>query len=158
MLGYHPQVILAGRRINDGMGKFIAEQTVKRMIAARLLGQGRERDRPRPHVQGELPRHCATARSSTSSASCSPTASNVIVHDPIADPREAEHEYGVRLASWEELPRAAAIVAAVSHSVFAQRPLDQLLEKLDPRGIYMDVKCQADAARLRERGIEVWRL
>ena len=43
MLGYHPQVILAGRRINDGMGKFVAEQTVKQLIQARLAGEGRAR-------------------------------------------------------------------------------------------------------------------
>ena len=53
-LGYHPQVILAGRRINDGMGKYVAEQTVKHMIQAGVPGQGRRRDRARTHVQGKL--------------------------------------------------------------------------------------------------------
>ena len=62
MLGYHPQVILAGRRINDGMGKYIAEQTVKQMIARRPQRQGRARQRARPDVQGELPRHPQLAR------------------------------------------------------------------------------------------------
>ena len=56
MLGYHPQVILAGRRINDGMGKYVAEQTVKQMIACGQTVQGRRRHRARPDVQGELPR------------------------------------------------------------------------------------------------------
>jgi UDP-N-acetyl-D-galactosamine dehydrogenase len=56
MLGYHPQVILAGRRINDGMGKFIAEQTVKHMIAAGSSHQGRQGQRARPDLQGKLRR------------------------------------------------------------------------------------------------------
>ena len=62
MLGYHPQVILAGRRINDGMGKFIAEQTVKQMIQSGSHGEGRARHRARPHVQGKLPGHPQFAR------------------------------------------------------------------------------------------------
>ena len=156
-IGYHPQVILSGRRINDGMGKFIAEQTVKRMIL-----RGFSVNQENVIVLGlTFKENCPDTRNSRVVdviRELQSFGANVIVHDPIADPREAEHEYGVRLTSWEELPRAAAIVAAVSHSVFAQRSLDQLLEKLDPRGIYMDVKSQADAARLRERGIEVWRL
>jgi hypothetical protein len=55
MLGYHPQVILAGRRINDGMGKFIAEQTIKHMIAAGSH-QGRQGQRAGPDLQGKLRR------------------------------------------------------------------------------------------------------
>jgi UDP-N-acetyl-D-galactosamine dehydrogenase len=82
----------------------------------------------------------------------------VYVHDPIACPKEAEHEYGIRLAKWEELPQAAAIVAAVAHDEYRNRPLDTLVSKLAPNGVYVDVKNRADAAALRDRGIEVWRL
>ena len=68
------------------------------------------------------------------------------------------HEYGVTLRSWDELPRAQAIVAAVAHDAFKRRPLDDYVGKLQPGGLYVDVKCQADAAQLRARGLEVWRL
>jgi len=82
----------------------------------------------------------------------------VFVHDPVADPREAEREYGIHLTPWEELPRAAALVAAVAHREFAQRPLEDIVAKIAPNGVYVDVKSQADAAALGELGIEVWRL
>ena len=82
----------------------------------------------------------------------------VFVHDPIACPKEAEHEYGIRLTPWEELPQAAALVAAVAHDEYRQRPLEALVSKLVPNGVYVDVKNQADAAALRARGIDVWRL
>jgi UDP-N-acetyl-D-galactosamine dehydrogenase len=82
----------------------------------------------------------------------------VHVHDPVADPDEARREYGIELKDWDALPRAQAIVAAVSHRVFKQRPVDDYVGKLEQGGLYMDVKCQADAAQLRARGLTVWRL
>ena len=82
----------------------------------------------------------------------------VHVHDPVADAAEARHEYGVELVPFDELPRAAAIVAAVAHREFRARPLDDFVGKLVPGGVYVDVKCQADAAALRARGVTVWRL
>jgi UDP-N-acetyl-D-galactosamine dehydrogenase len=83
---------------------------------------------------------------------------NVHVHDPIADPDEAMHEYDIALKSWDDMPRADAIVAAVAHRTFRACPLDVMLAKLAPNGVYVDVKCQANAAELRKRGVTVWRL
>jgi UDP-N-acetyl-D-galactosamine dehydrogenase len=68
------------------------------------------------------------------------------------------HEYGVTLTPWEELPRAHAVVAAVSHGEYKRRPVEDLIAKIAPNGLYMDVKCQADAAVLHAHGIRVWRL
>jgi UDP-N-acetyl-D-galactosamine dehydrogenase len=82
----------------------------------------------------------------------------VFVHDPMVDPVEAEREYGLRLTGWDDLPKAAAIVAAVSHKVFSRRGVEDFVGKLVPRGVYVDVKSRADADALRARGIEVWRL
>jgi UDP-N-acetyl-D-galactosamine dehydrogenase len=56
------------------------------------------------------------------------------------------------------MPRAEAIVAAVAHRAFRECPLDEMLAKLVPNGLYVDVKCQGDAAALRARGVSVWRL
>ncbi len=157
MLGYHPQVILAGRRINDGMGKFVAEQTVKQLIQAGsavkgadvvVLGLTFKEDCPDLRnsrvidVVRELESYGAT----------------VHVHDPVAQPEEAMHEYGVRLVSWDALPRAAAIVAAVAHREFKARPVEDFVAKLEPGGLLVDVKCQMAPDALRERGIRVWRL
>jgi UDP-N-acetyl-D-galactosamine dehydrogenase len=82
----------------------------------------------------------------------------VHVHDPVAESAEAEHEYGVKLVSWDNLPKANAIVAAVAHKEFAEQSLDQMLTKLSHGGVYVDVKCTADAQALKARGVNVWRL
>jgi UDP-N-acetyl-D-glucosamine/UDP-N-acetyl-D-galactosamine dehydrogenase len=83
---------------------------------------------------------------------------DVHVHDPVAAAGEALHEYGVTLASWDKLPRAHAVVLAVAHREFSARSIDDFIAKLEPGGLFVDVKCQADAASLRERGVSVWRL
>jgi UDP-N-acetyl-D-glucosamine/UDP-N-acetyl-D-galactosamine dehydrogenase len=82
----------------------------------------------------------------------------VHVHDPVAQPDEALHEYGIRLAAWDELPRASAIVAAVAHAPFRVRTIDDYASKLCADGLVVDVKCYLDAAALRNRGFGVWRL
>jgi UDP-N-acetyl-D-galactosamine dehydrogenase len=156
-LGYHPQVILAGRRINDGMGKYIAEQTVKHLIQA-----GRPVKGANVAVLGlTFKENVPDLRNSRVIDVVSELDSygmRVHVHDPVADPAEARHEYGIELASWDALPRVEALVAAVAHRELRARPVDDLCAKLAPGGLYVDVKCQADADALRARGINVWRL
>ncbi|HEX6707583.1 MAG TPA: nucleotide sugar dehydrogenase [Albitalea sp.] len=157
MLGYHPQVILAGRRINDGMGKYIAEQTVKCMINAGQPVKGGD-----VIVLGlTFKENCPDLRNSKVIDVIRELQSyglTVHVHDPVATASEARHEYGVDLVSWEDLPRAGAIVAAVAHKSLVSRPMDQLLAKLVPGGVYADVKCTADVQALEAQGVSVWRL
>jgi len=157
MLGYHPQVILAGRRINDGMGKYIAEQTVKHMIQAGCHVKGAQ-----VNVLGlTFKENCPDLRNSRVIDVIRELESfgvNVHVHDPVADSTEAMHEYGVTLTPWDELPRADAIVAAVAHREYRERPIEDFLAKMAVNGLYVDVKSQADAAQLRARGVQVWRL
>ena len=156
-LGYHPQVILAGRKINDGMGKYVAEQTIKRMIL-----RGFSVSKENVIVLGlTFKENCPDTRNSRVVdvvRELQSFGANVFVHDPVADPLEAEREYGIRLTEWDELPRAAAVVAAVAHQEFKQRSVGDLAAKIAPNGVYVDVKSQADAAALNARGIEVWRL
>ena len=156
-LGYHPQVILSGRKINDGMGKYVAEQTVKRMIL-----RGFSINKENIIVLGltfkENVPDTRNSRVVDVVRELESFGAKVIVHDPVACPKEAEHEYGIRLVDWEALPQAAAVVAAVAHDEFKNRPIDAILAKLAPNGVYVDVKNQADAAALRARGIDVWRL
>ncbi len=157
MLGYHPQVILAGRRINDGMGKYIADETVKHLIRSGVSVCG-------SHiiVLGlTFKENCPDLRNSRVIdvvRELESFGAIVHVHDPVADRDEAQHEYGVALESWEQLPRAEAIVAAVAHQEFRSRPLDDVVEKIAENGLYVDVKCHADADALRARGVAVWRL
>ena len=156
-LGYHPQVILAGRRINDGMGKYIAEQTVKQMIAGGS------------HVKGAkvvvlgltFKENCADVRNSKVVDIIHELASygvEVHVHDPEADAAEAAREYGVTLTAWDALPRADAVVAAVAHRGFLARSPADLAGRLVAGGSFIDVKSAFDAAALQQAGARVWRL
>lgn len=156
-LGYHPQVILAGRRINDGMGKYVAEQTVKQMIKAGFSVKGSN-----VSVLGlTFKENCPDLRNSKVVDVIRELQSygvTVHVHDPVALPEEAMHEYGIELVPWERLPTAHAIVAAVAHSQFGRRHVSDYVAKLSPGGVFVDVKSQADVAALRECGVAVWRL
>jgi UDP-N-acetyl-D-glucosamine/UDP-N-acetyl-D-galactosamine dehydrogenase len=157
MLGYHPQVILAGRRINDGMGKYIAEQTVKQLIQNGFSVKDAD-----VIVLGlTFKENCPDLRNSKVIDVIRELRSygvRVHIHDPVAEPAEAVHEYGVELTQWERLPKASAIVAAVAHKQYKDTPLDTMLAKLAPGGVYVDVKCQADQEALGKRGVNVWRL
>jgi UDP-N-acetyl-D-galactosamine dehydrogenase len=157
MIGYHPQVILAGRRINDGMAKFVAEKTVKSMIAAGFHVKG-----SKVNVIGlTFKENCPDLRNSKvadivyelQSYGC-----DVHVYDPVADADEAMHEYGIKLEKWEDLPRADAVVAAVGHKELLARPLGDLQSKLNENGCFIDVKAQFDKKALVEAGYTVWRL
>jgi UDP-N-acetyl-D-galactosamine dehydrogenase len=80
------------------------------------------------------------------------------VHDPYADPEQALHEYGVRLLAWDDLPRADAIVAAVSHQPLCALTVADFQHKLVDGGCFIDVKACYDAPALEAAGIRVWRL
>lgn len=157
MLGYIPQVILAGRRINDSMGKHIAEQTVKNMINAGSQVKG-----AKVNVLGlTFKENCPDLRNSKVIDIIHELQSygiDVQVHDPMAEAAEAKHEYGVTLRAWDELPQADAIVAAVAHKEFLARPMGDYLTKVKGGGCFIDVKCQFDPAAIKQSGLSLWRL
>ena len=157
MIGYHPQIILAGRRINDGMGKLIAEQTIKHMIR-----NGSKVRSSRVNVLGlTFKENCPDIRNTRVIDVIHELKSygvEVHVHDPVPDAGEARHEYGLELESWEALPRADALVVAVPHRQFLARPIADYLTKVVEQGCFIDVKSQFDIAALREAGLTVWRL
>jgi UDP-N-acetyl-D-galactosamine dehydrogenase len=157
MIGYHPQVILAGRRINDGMGKFIAEQTVKHMIQ-----NGSQVKGSHVNVLGlTFKENCPDIRNTRVIDVINELKSygvEVHVHDPVPDAGEARHEYGLELEAWDKLPRAGAIVVAVAHRQFVTRPVTDYLAKVVERGCFIDVKSQFDMTALQKAGLTVWRL
>jgi UDP-N-acetyl-D-galactosamine dehydrogenase len=157
MLGYHPQVILAGRRINDGMGKFIAEQTVKHMIQGGSPVKG-----AKVIVLGlTFKENCPDLRNSKVIDIINELKTygiDVIVHEPVGDAKEAHHEYGVTPVAWDKLPQADAIVAAVAHTEFLKRPLADFIGKVKKGGAFIDVKSQYDTQALKKAGLAVWRL
>jgi UDP-N-acetyl-D-galactosamine dehydrogenase len=157
MLGYHPEVITAGRRINDGMGKYIAEQTVKQMIANGSYVKG-----ARVNVLGlTFKEDCADLRNSKVGDVIRELRSygvEVCVYDPHADPVEAQHEYGVSLMQWADLPRADALILAVSHRELLKLGAEELSRKLIRGGVVIDVKAGLDAQQVRAAGLRLWRL
>jgi UDP-N-acetyl-D-galactosamine dehydrogenase len=157
MLGHHPQVILAGRRINDGMGKYIAEQTVKQLIEADLPVKGAD-----VVVLGlTFKEDCPDLRNSKVIdviRELQTYGVQVHVHDPVASTVDAENEYEVRLKSWAQLPKAQAIVAAVSHKEYKELTPAAIAEMTVPGGVFVDVKSIFDPLALAAAGLRVWRL
>ncbi|MDH4393711.1 MAG: nucleotide sugar dehydrogenase [Aquabacterium sp.] len=157
MIGYHPQVILAGRRINDSMGKFIAEQTIKKMIAAGSAIKG-----AKVNVLGlTFKENCGDLRNSKVIDIIRELESYgvaVFVTDAQAEADEALHEYGVELLPFDALPRADAIVAAVSHREYAALSVDAIGSKLVDGGAFIDVKAAFDAGAITGAGYRLWRL
>ena len=157
LAGYHPEVILAGRRINDNMGPYVARKAIQQMIH-----QGRNILGAKVNILGlTFKENCKDIRNSKvidvirelEEFGC-----EVFVHDPEADPDETLHEYGIKLRSWEELPAADALILAVAHKEFLARPADEIRTKIVRQGCLVQVKPAFDPAPFRREGIRVWRL
>jgi UDP-N-acetyl-D-glucosamine/UDP-N-acetyl-D-galactosamine dehydrogenase len=157
LVGYHPQVILAGRRINDGMGSHIARKAVQQMIHA-----GRNIKGARVNVLGltfkeDVP-DIRNSKVADILAELREFGVEAHVHDPLASSEDALHEYGVKLRSWEELPAADALILAVSHKRFLETPVHDYLKKVVRGGCIIDVRSVLDAQAFRREGLRVWRL
>lgn len=156
MMGYHPEVILAGRRINDGMGKFVAENTVKTMLQAGIELKGAV-----INVLGvTFKENCPDLRNSQVPVIMKELGAyglQVSACDPVADPVEAKKEYDIDLIDWEQLPKADALLLAVAHEAFLDRRSD-IKGKLNMPSAMIDVKSVLDAEELEKEGVAVWRL
>jgi UDP-N-acetyl-D-glucosamine/UDP-N-acetyl-D-galactosamine dehydrogenase len=157
MLGYHPEVILAGRRINDGMAAYVAQQTVKHLIKNGGAVKG-----AKVTVLGlTFKENCPDLRNSKVAdlvRELKDFGCEVTVHDPIAEPPEAQHEYGISLTKWDELPKQVdAVVAAVSHRQYLAMPLGDITGRLKAGGVFVDVKSAYDSAAIRDAGYLLWR-
>jgi UDP-N-acetyl-D-galactosamine dehydrogenase len=155
--GYHPEVILSGRRINDGMGKFIAEKTIKLMISAGSSIRG-----ARVNVLGlTFKEDCPDLRNSRVIDIISELRSygvEVFVHDPFADREDARREYDIDLTSWDELPQADAVVVAVAHKAYKTLTPADLGMRLKAGGGVVDVKSVLNPDEVRSAGYAFWRL
>ena len=156
-MGYHPEVILAGRRINDSMGSHIARKTVQQMIHA-----GRNIKGARVNVLGltfkeDVP-DIRNSKVMDVIRELKEFGVEISVHDPMASPEEALVEYGVRLCSWEELPVADALILAVPHRRYLELAREDLIKKVVRSGCVIDIKSVLDAKALNREGLRVWRL
>jgi UDP-N-acetyl-D-galactosamine dehydrogenase len=156
-LGYQPEVILAGRRINNTMGPYVAQKVVKLLIDADIGVKG-----ARVGILGlTFKEDCSDIRNSKVPDIIRELRSFGIeprVHDPVASPADAMHEYGVKLEPLEGMPRFDALVLAVSHRWYLQEAgQHRLLGMIRDGGIVVDVKSVLDPSRT-ERGIRYWSL
>lgn len=157
-VGYHPQVILAGRRINNGMGKFVAEQTMKLLsqlsrpaseLRVGVLGLTFKENVPDlrnskvPDIIRELREYGV----------------KVLVHDPLAEREEAVAEYGIHLADWQQLKDVDGLILAVAHKTYVQMGLAELLSPLRSQGngVLIDVKSVLEPGQV-PGSLKYWRL
>jgi UDP-N-acetyl-D-glucosamine/UDP-N-acetyl-D-galactosamine dehydrogenase len=154
--GYYPQVILSGRRINDGMGGFIAQRLVKLLIAAErpvkgarigILGLTFKEDVPDLR-NSRVPEIVAELREFGIAA---------FVADPLADPAEAKRQYDIDLRPLGTLTRLDGLILAVPHGVLGEGGWPRLFTSLVPGGVFVDVK-SAIARDKVPSGIHYWSL
>jgi UDP-N-acetyl-D-galactosamine dehydrogenase len=156
-IGYNPQVILAGRRINDGMGAFIAQRTIREMILAghSILGST-------VTLLGlTFKENCPDLRNSKVIDIIRELQNygiNVQVCDPLADSAEAQHEYGVDLIPLQNLQPASAVIVAVAHQEYREMGVGELRKLCGDSPTLIDVKCMYPQDEVRQTGMRLWRL
>lgn len=158
-LGYHAQVILAGRRINDGMAKFVAEKTVKKLISA-----GHAVKDAKVLVKGlTFKENCPDLRNSKVAdivKELEEYGVKVFVVDPVANKQEAIEEYGIELMKEEEMKNMDAVIVAVGHNEYRNTNLEdykKYFRQYDCKPILMDVKALYDLNEAKKL-YDYWRL
>lgn len=156
-LGYHPQVILSGRRINDNMGAFIAERTVKELIQLKRCVLG-----ARITVLGiTFKENCKDIRNSKVVdviRALEDYGIEVQVHDPIADARDVKHEYGITLTPWSKLKPSDGVVVAVKHESYRQLSPLGLLKIIKSPSAIIDIKALYEPSDFKKYNVRYWRL
>jgi UDP-N-acetyl-D-galactosamine dehydrogenase len=156
-IGYIPQVILAGRRINDNMGRYVARKGIKL-----LLKHGLEINKLHSAVLGfTFKEDCPDVRNTKVIDIINELKdynAQVYCCDPVADATDAKHEYNIEFNQFSDIPQVPLLIVAVAHSQFKQLSLDELLAKVTPGGIILDVKSILPKEEIRQRGYILWRL
>tara|TARA_R110002110_G_scaffold404606_1_gene623159 strand:- start:191620 stop:192906 length:1287 start_codon:yes stop_codon:yes gene_type:complete len=156
-LGYRPEVIQAGRRINDSMGRHVAQQTIKHMIQADSHVKG-----ARVAILGlTFKENCPDVRNTRVVdviAELQSFGAEVVVHDPIASKVEAKAEYDVDLVEWQAISDVDAIVLCVPHKEFLEKQPQEFANCFANSRIIFDVKSVLNQAEFKAQEIQVWRL
>jgi len=155
--GYQPEVILAGRRMNDNMGKFVATQTVKQMIHLDKKIKG-----ARAGILGlTFKENCRDLRNTRVMDIIHGLESygiDTFIHDPVADPEETQHEFNRSLVDWAELNELDVIILAVPHHDFMHFAPDSFKTKFRGQPFVVDVKSALNREHFHQAGVELWRL
>ena len=157
MLGHHARVILAGRAINDGMGKYIAEQTVKTMLHAGIEVRGSKVAVMGLTFKEDVP-DLRNSKVIDVVRELSDYGIECFVHDSMAHGDEAKREYGVNLKAWSDIPQCRAVIVAVGHREYRENGLQMISEKVSKGGCLIDVKSMYDRQKVRDLGLAHWRL
>ena len=156
-LGYRSDLILAGRRLNDGMAKFIADQAIKMMVAADTKIKGSN-----VNILGlvfkEDVRDLSNSKIVDVIKELRSYGVNVSVHDPLANLDDAKQRYGIDILDWDSLPIADAMILAVPHHVFVDKTLPVLLSKLTKGGCFLDLRGTYEINEINSLGFKAWRL
>jgi len=157
-IGYHPEMILAGRRVNDNMGKYIAERTVKLLIRA-----GKQVHGSKVAVLGitfkENVPDLRNTKVVDTIRELEDYGINVLVHDPLADLEEAAEYYGVQLKPMEALTGMDAVIVAVKHKKYTALGLSNIARLCRrPLPVVVDIKGAFSAATAKKLKILYWRL
>ena len=162
MLGYHSQIILNGRKVNDSMGAYVADAAIKQMIEAGLAPK-----KATVVIWGiTFKENCPDTRNSKVVDIISRLKEyeiEPIVADSWADAEVAKHEYGVNLVPFDELPKTDCLIIAVGHNEFRSMSMMQLKEKFkegttDDEKVLIDVKSLYRMDELKASGMRFWRL
>jgi UDP-N-acetyl-D-galactosamine dehydrogenase len=157
-LGYHPEIILAGRRINDGMGKYVAEKAVKMLISAGKPVQGSTIAVLGLTFKEDVP-DLRNTKVVDIIAELSDYGVRVIVHDPLADPDEARRYYGLELRRLEEIDRVDGVIIAVNHEAYQKMGMNKIAAFCnDNVPLVLDVKGGFSAGEAAGKNIRYWRL
>lgn len=158
-MGFHPQVILAGRKINDGMGKFIAESAVKRLIKNDVRIKGARVGVLGVTFKENVP-DLRNTRVVDVIEELDDYGMDVLVHDAMADRDEAREELGIELCPMDDLRELDCLILAVGHDEYRDIPLDEIAGWFaDPAtALIVDVKSFFNRQRLDELAIDYWRL
>jgi UDP-N-acetyl-D-galactosamine dehydrogenase len=154
-IGYHPEVILSGRRINDGMGKYVAEMTVKKLIQA-----NKQVKEARILILGlTFKENCPDIRNSKVVDIVKELKEYEVqtyIHDPMASPEEAKAEYDVDLVSLDKIPPVDGVIWAVAHEKYADMTVERLKKFCangSAPGIIIDVKSMLSPAEVEKEGL-----
>nr|WP_280636247.1 MULTISPECIES: nucleotide sugar dehydrogenase [unclassified Rhizobium] len=156
-LGYHPEVILSGRRINDGMGAFIAQKLIKMLVSAEKPINGARIGIFGLTFKENVP-DLRNSRVPDIIRELHQFGLKPLIHDPMADADEAEHEYDVRFTALDAFPPLDAIVLAVPHRQYLVDDAGALLDLLKPGGVVVDVKSALQLDNPGLVGHAVWSL
>ncbi|NEQ64717.1 MAG: nucleotide sugar dehydrogenase [Symploca sp. SIO2D2] len=155
-LGYHPQVILAGRRINDSMGTYLAQRLVKLLVQAKLPIQGARIGMLGLTFKENVP-DLRNSRVPDIVEELKQFGINPLIHDPLANAQTAQLEYGIQLVEWQDLSDLDGLILAVSHQFYLDLPQKQLLASLRSPAVLMDIKSVLTPATLPQ-GVHYWSL